>query len=243
MFHHTAHVESTVERLTRHEQCVILSDLFRGKMCEALAQGAGRHVAAGAYIYTMGQMARSIYLVRLGLVKTSMLTQDGEEVILRVHKQGEYFGELCFCAGGRREQAVALHASEVVEIPFEALMSQLRQDSEQLFELLAAMCERLAEANDRLLSVSFDSTMERLVRTLLRLAAEMGEREAGGTRIGHYIKQDDLARMVPARREVVSSLLNRLREQGLVTYSHRGLISVNREALEAYLKPNRPNES
>jgi len=38
-----------------------------------------------------------------------------------------------------------------------------------------------------------------------------------------------------ARREVVSGLLNRLRERGLIRYSRKGPISVQRDALRSYL--------
>jgi CRP/FNR family cyclic AMP-dependent transcriptional regulator len=77
--------------------------------------------------------------------------------------------------------------------------------------------------------------LERLIRALLKLAADFGETSAAGTHIGHYIKQDELAKIVGARREVVSGLLNRLRNSGHISYSPRGFIAVNRAALQAYV--------
>jgi Mn-dependent DtxR family transcriptional regulator len=41
--------------------------------------------------------------------------------------------------------------------------------------------------------------------------------------------------MIGARREVVSGLLNRLRTDGLISYTRRGLIELDREALRAYI--------
>ena len=64
--------------------------------------------------------------------------------------------------------------------------------------------------------------MERLVRTLGRLADEFGEPDGEWIRLTHYFRQDDLAQMIGARREVVSTLLNQLREQGLITYATQG---------------------
>jgi CRP/FNR family cyclic AMP-dependent transcriptional regulator len=98
------------------------------------------------------------------------------------------------------------------------------------------MCERLGDAYERVESLSWETVLERLVRALLKLAADFGEEpSAEDTHIGHYIKQDELAKIVGARREVVSGLLNRLRNSGHISYSPRGFIAVNRAALQAYV--------
>ena len=54
--------------------------------------------------------------------------------------------------------------------------------------------------------------------------------------IPHYIRQEDVARMTGARREVVSGLLNRLREKGVIGYSRKGSLRVDRGALDRYVQ-------
>lgn len=76
---------------------------------------------------------------------------------------------------------------------------------------------------------------ERLARTLVILADTLGEDTPEGTHIVHYVRQEELAQMLAARREVVSGLLNRLRERGLISYSRKGEITVHRAPLQAYL--------
>jgi len=218
-----------------HTRCAVLSTLFRGRLCEQLAQRPARRLAIGHSCYLVGDPARSVFLVRAGLVKTSVLAQSGDELILRLHKPGEVFGELCFCTGKRHEQAVALEASEVVEIPFDDLIGRLRTDAQTLFDFLSIVCDRLAEAYERLQSMSLDLTEERLVRTLLKLADELGQSAPDGLAIGHYIKQQDLAQIVAARREVVSTLLNQLRQRGLVSYHRKGRIRLNPGSLQSHL--------
>jgi CRP-like cAMP-binding protein len=97
-------------------------------------------------------------------------------------------------------------------------------------------CEHLAEAYDRLRSLSADHTIYRLARTLMDLAADLGEFTPEGKLVLHYITQQELAHLIGARREVVSSLLNRLRDQGLIRYSRRGPITVDPGALSAFLE-------
>jgi len=96
-------------------------------LCEQLASGPGRSVEARELLYTMGQPAESVYLVRRGLVKTSLVSPGGQELTLRLYPAGDILGELCLCTGVRREQVVTLETSEVVEIPLTALLRRLRQ--------------------------------------------------------------------------------------------------------------------
>jgi CRP/FNR family cyclic AMP-dependent transcriptional regulator len=225
--------ESSAE-LSDHSQCVVLSSCLRGKLCAQLAQLPSRHLQAGERIYLMGNPARSLFLLQSGLVKTSVISPDGHELTLRVYGSGDILGELCLCGGGRREEAIALEASTVTDLPHTVLLGRLRREPEAALELASIMCERLADAYERVESLSWETVLERLVRTLLKLAADFGE-SVSDSHIGHYIKQDELAKIVGARREVVSGLLNRLRNSGHISYSPRGFIAVDRAALQAFV--------
>src|SRR5437868_5252123 len=172
-----------------HSQCEQVSERLRGKLCEQLAQRPGRHAAAGEFVYLTGGEAKSLFFLKRGLVKTSRIASDGRELILQIHRPGEVFGELCFCTGMRREQAAVLEPSDLVELPFDELLSQLRRNPETMLDLVELTAERLSEAQAMLQSVAFDSTMARLIRTLLAMAERLGNESLDGVRIGHYITQ------------------------------------------------------
>jgi CRP/FNR family transcriptional regulator, cyclic AMP receptor protein len=219
-------------RLSDHAHCEALSALFRGSLCEQIANGPARRFAAGQYFYHMGGAATSVFLLRRGLAKVSVVSSRGQELTLRVYKSGEVFGELCLCTGERGEQAVALEESDAVEIPMEKFLARLREDPPSALDFAITTCERLAEAHERLRSLAVDPVLGRLVRTLLRLASEWGVQTPDGMRLAHHLRQDDLAQIVGARREVVSTLLNRLRERGLLHYTRRGVMHIDRERLQ-----------
>jgi CRP/FNR family cyclic AMP-dependent transcriptional regulator len=218
--------------LTDHAHCAILAALFRGTLCEQLATGPVRRVIAGQFLYYIGGLARSVFLVRRGLVKTSVVSPGGQELTLHVYQSGDVLGELCLCGGARTEQAIALADSDVVEIPVEAFVARLRNDGAAALEFAMTACERLADAHERLRSLAADPVLGRLIRTLLRLAIEMGENTPRGLRLAHHLDQEELAQLVGARREVVSTLLNRLRERGLLSYSRGGQIHIDRDRLQ-----------
>jgi len=222
---------------TGHAQCVALSNMLRGKLCDQLAgERTARRLALGHYLYTAGEAAKSVYYVRSGLLKTSIISEDGRELILRMHKPREILGELCFCDGLRKEQATALEDSELVEIPLDDLMLQMQKDRQLLADFMALMGRFLADSYDNLPIFFFQRTMQRLVQILMRLGDDLGEPFGDRIKIPHHIKQEELAAMIGAPRQVVSSLLNQLRDLRLVSYAHKGSLTIDKEALKHYLR-------
>lgn len=222
-------------RLTDHAQCCIVSEVFRGNLCEQLARRPGRHAEAGEFVYLVGGEAQSLFFLKRGLVKTSRVASDGRELILQIYRPGEVFGELCFCTRARREQATVLESSEIVELPTRELFDALRRNPDAVLDLVSLMSERLSEAQSMLQSMAFDSAMIRLVRALLAMAARLGSASADETHIAHYISQEEFAQLIGSRREVVSGLLNRLRDLHLIDYPRKGEITVRQRALQSYL--------
>lgn len=223
------------QAFTDHAHCEALSGQFRGKLCEQLTSRPHKTVAQGDYVYLSGDPAISIYFLRTGLVKVSVPTEDGKDVLLRIYQTGEIFGEFCLCAGTSREQAQAMEDSAIVEISFEDLLAHLQHNRQALMQFLSSMSQHLAGAYEQIHILSSDRRMERLIRTLLRLAHEMGEPTEQGIRIEPILTQDDLAQMIAARREVTSTLLNQLRSLQLIDYSRGGHILINQRGLEDYL--------
>jgi CRP/FNR family transcriptional regulator, cyclic AMP receptor protein len=223
-------------RLSEHAECEAVSRSVRGRLCQRLAELPPRRVGQGQHLYRAGHPAQSLFLVQSGLVKARTISPEGEELTLRLYKPGDLLGELCLCGGGRREEAVALEESTVTEISVASLMARLRNDPETAVELASAVCDRLADAYEQIESLAWDTVLYRLVRTLLRLANELGEPSESGVRLAHYIRQEELAQLVGARREVVSGLLNRLRTSGHISYSPRSAITVRPTSLQRFLE-------
>lgn len=225
----------TAMNMADHRHCVALSGCFRGKLCEQLMNRPGRPVDKGELVYGLGDSAQSVFFLRRGFVKLTSLTEDGRELILRLHQAGEVFGELCHCTGERREQAVAMEDSEIVELNFDEFVAHLQSNRPAFLLFLANVAQQLSAAYDQIQTLSFSSTMERLVRTLAKLADEFGEPDGEWVRLTHYFRQDDLAQMIGARREVVSTLLNQLREQGLINYARKDGLLLRRAGLDQFL--------
>lgn len=209
--------------------------MLTGPWFESIHRRPARRLAAGAFVYLKGDTAQSLYLLRSGLVKISVVWRDGREFILRLARPGELFGEASLSAPDHREHARALEPSEIVEIPAADLVTQVARDQDAAAALLKEFALGILEARRTAEGLAFAGTMERLCLVLVRLVNELGRPEGPATTISHYIRQEDIARMTGARREVVSGLLNRLRDKAVIGYSRKGTLNVDRGALDRYV--------
>jgi len=92
------------------------------------------------------------------------------------------FGELCFCLKTRREQALALEASEVVELSFDRLLSHLQNSSEALTSFLSGISHHLSDAYEQIRPLSFDTRYQgrRFVRDGIKVCGHRPRRVGTG---------------------------------------------------------------
>jgi CRP-like cAMP-binding protein len=220
-------------RFDTHEQCEAISSVLRGSLCAEFTTRTGRQYDAHQTVYAMGDEAHTIYYLHSGLVKLTALSPDGREVILDIEKPGGIFGLFCLCGTPRGEMAVTMESSEIVEITLAELVTRLGERPEVLANFLATVSQRLAKAYGTIQELSFENLPARLAKTLVRLADEIGHETEHGVELDHYLTQEELAQLLSVRREVVSTALGRMREQGLVEYSRKGKLTINRAGLAA----------
>ncbi len=209
-----------------------LAGVFRGRFCDILLRD---RVAAtfeeDAVVYELGETQRALWFVRRGIVKVGTITADGREIIYDVRKEGDVVGELCAFEPVRRDRAVVVERADLVNVALADALDALARHPAALQDLVAVFGGALAEAYDQLNSLANDDLMHRLRKTLRSLAEKLGVTDGEFVEIGAYLTQDELAQMVKARRERVSTALNILRQSGVVQYSPRGRLRVDMRAL------------
>ena len=219
-----------------HLQCEALSGLMRGSLCEQFTTRTGRQYEADRIVYAMGDEAHTIYYLQSGLVKLTALSPDGREIILDIQKPGGIFGLFCLCGAPRGEMAVTMEPSEIVEIPLDEVVGQLQESPDAMMGFLVRVCQQLSRAYDTIQDLSFENLPARLAKTLLRLGEEIGHETEHGVELDHYLTQEELAQMLSVRREVLSTALGRMRDQGLVEYSRKGKLTINPVGLAAFVE-------
>lgn len=181
----------------------------------------------------------SVYFLKRGQVVIMLNDTQGCEVIVRVIKPGEPFGELCFCSKKDQQRddcAQAVIDCEVLKIDYSDFLSYLRRKPQVLEAFTFTLCRRLADAERRIEVLSHRGAEARLGRLLLQLARSQGaETSERKDQVRLPVGHDKLARMAAMTRPHVSVIMGKLRARGLVQYDRGSQLTINVERIASYI--------
>ena len=206
--------------------------------------GVGRkvvHMQPKQVFFLQGSPADSIFYLRTGSAKLTVVSPDGKEATVALLTSGEFIGEesLASVGGLHLATATALVVCTALEIAREEMirvMHEERSFSEMYMKFLLARSMRTqADLVDQL----FNSSEKRLARILL-LMAEFGKPGEPDTFIPP-ITQETLADMIGTTRSRVSFFMNRFRKLGFVSYN--GRIQVHKSLLNVILLDQLPEHN
>jgi len=192
----------------------LLNGIFRGKTI--IECGVDRT------IFRQGQPADSLYYLRRGKVKLSVISQQGKEAIIAILDPGEFFGEGCLAGQPLRiANAVAMTDCTLDKID-KPLMARILHDHHDISELfIMHLLTRNIRYEADLVDQLFNSSEKRLARILL-LLSNFGKGSKSEA-VFPKANQDTLAQMVGTTRSRVSHFMKRFREHGLIDYDDTGL--------------------
>ena len=198
--------------------------------------GVGRkvvHLQPKQVFFLQGSPADSIFYLRTGRAKLTVVSQNGKEATIALLSAGEFIGEesLASVGGMHLATASAIDVCSALKIARQEMIRVMHQEhslSEMYLKFLLARSMRTqADLVDQL----FNSSERRLARILL-LMAEYGEAGKPEPFIPP-ITQETLAEMIGTTRSRVSFFMNRFRKLGLIEYN--GRIRVNKSLLNVVL--------
>jgi len=206
--------------------------------------GLGRRtidVKPGQTFFTQGDPADSVFYLRSGRAKVTVVSQSGKEATITLLTGGDFVGEESLAAvpGQRLATATAINPCVALKIG-RAEMVRVMQDEPAFADiffkfLLARSMRTQADLVDQL----FNSSEKRLARILL-LMAEFGKPGERQTFIPP-ITQETLAEMIGTTRSRVSFFMNRFRRLGFINYN--GRIQVHKSLLNVVLLDQFPEHN
>src|SRR5512135_41798 len=204
---------------------------------EAVLAGISRGKTTAEYtlncrIFVQGQPADSIFYLRQGKVKLSVISQQGKEAIVATLSAGDFLGEGCL-AGQPLRMATATTVTDCSLFRIEKLlMLRMIHEKHEISELFVThLLSRNIRFESDLVDQLFNSSEKRLARILL-LLAHFGK-EGRAELVLPRISQDHLAQMIGTTRSRVSHFMNKFRKLGFIDYGdtdgltvHSGLLNV-----------------
>ncbi|MEX1275986.1 MAG: Crp/Fnr family transcriptional regulator [Bacteroidota bacterium] len=175
-------------------------------------------------IYFPDEPAKTIFFLKEGHVKISRLTSDGREVILDVVGPGELFGEISFVREEESagELAQALDDVMICTIKKTDFEDLLKMHPDLNFQVTKRIGLRLKKFEERVTDMVFKDVRKRIASFLVRYAEEFGKIKGGIVTIKMHLSHQEIALLVGAARQTVTTTLNEFRAEGLIDFSRQG---------------------
>jgi CRP/FNR family cyclic AMP-dependent transcriptional regulator len=214
--------------------------LFATLADEDLAQVAElavpRTFAAGEVVFREGDASDTCYVIRSGHARAMIEHPDGRSITLARFGPGDIFGELAMLGGEPRSATVEmLEEAEAIAILGPDMRRLLREHPDISIKLIAALGQRLREANDRLSRQSFQTVQSRVATVLVQLVAAARDEGASDGDVLITATQADLAQLAGSSRESASRFLAVLERAGIITQGRGRLTVHDAAALERYV--------
>jgi CRP/FNR family transcriptional regulator len=212
-------------------------ELFQG-ISEAEAQRVERlcterRYPEGAPIFSKGDPANALFIVKSGKVRILSLSDKGTETIVHILKEGAIFGELLLSEEMRFFTAVAATDTVVTVIPKGSLLELLTAIPTVSRNFIRLLSKRLAKVEKEFGDFGHTWSYDRLAKVLLQLCEEHGKETPTGTMIPLHLTHEDLANLIGTTRETVTTQMIRFRRMGLVKSQDHYLV-VNKSRLEEF---------
>jgi CRP/FNR family cyclic AMP-dependent transcriptional regulator len=183
-----------------------------------------RKFPKGSSIYLPNDLSDSAYLLAEGRVRICSTTPEGKQTILAFVETGELFGELAIIESAQREErAETVQNSSVVMLPGDHLRQLMEEAPGLALGVTKLIGLRRKRVERRLRSLLFRSNRERLTQLLLDLTEQYGNATTAGIQLTIKLSHQDLASIIGATRETVTTVLGELQSEGLLRIQRQKL--------------------
>lgn len=194
-------------------------EFFRGLPPAAVdrlaAHARTAEYGAGKPIFAKGDQGHGLLAVLAGLVKISVHSAEGREIVLNLIGPNEVFGEIALLDGeARTADATAVTRCQLLVLDRRDVLPLLHAEPAISIRLLEVVSRRLRRTSEQVEDLSFEGVPLRLAKALLRLAELQGATRMPKPRI--LITQKALGQTVGLSRESINKHLQAWRQAGII---------------------------
>ncbi len=192
----------------------------------------GRNYNRGEHIFDQSTPFRSCFAVRSGSVKTSIVSEHGEEQITGFFLPGELVGLDSMSGDHYACTAKAMERTSICEFPvqkLEELTTRLPDLQHHMYHLMSQEIQHSHQLN---MLLSKNTAEERIAALLLSLSSRFQRRRLSGTRFSLPMARNDIANFLGLAVETVSRVFTRFQNQGLINARGREVELLDVPALQ-----------
>ncbi len=165
-------------------------------------------------IFREGDFPLYLFYIEKGKIKTYKTNEDGKELIINLHNEGDFFGYVNLMReNSYMESAAALEDCEITLIPkseFFKLIHQNRQVSQKFIKMLS---DNIKENEDQLLKLAYNSVRKRVSECLIKFFDQNEDKKPVN---GLKISREDLSNMAGTSIETAIRTLSDFKDEKLI---------------------------
>jgi len=233
--HREVEGDSTTTQPGRTQRVQIFAGLGREEMSHIALRARSIRKARGEFIYMLGDSAGSVYFLRQGRVKLSVLSETGKEIAIDIIQPGEIFGEFALVDEAPRSNMTQALDDMLIwafsKRDFTQLLASLPKLALSYIRLVG---DRRRRMEKKLSDITSKAVSGRVCELLHELSTNSAEVETTATDFLIPLTHHDVASLIGAARQTTTTVLNDLERCGIIELG-RGWVRVKRlKELQTY---------
>ena len=176
----------------------------------------------GEHIYLTNDDSDRVFFIHEGAVKIMGYAQNGTEMVKALLHEGEIFGLLAvFGEEKRRDFAIAAEKTEICVLDREQVADLMTDVSGFRKYMMKLMGSKVVYSQQRMEALLFKDARTRIVDFIVEQANKHGRRRGGIAYVRNHLTHQEIASYTGTSRQTVTTILNDLRNEGLIDFNRR----------------------
>ncbi len=184
-------------------------------------------------LFRIGDPFESLYAVRVGLLKSTVVTGEGREQVTGFHMTGEIIGLDGISTAHHACDATALEDSEICVIPYRHIEDIATQVPSLRNHFHRVMSREIVRDHGVMLVLGTMMAEERMATFLLNLSQRFEVRGYSTSEFVLRMTRAEIGSFLGLKLETVSRVLSRFVKEGLLEVDQKRIRIVNAEGLRA----------
>jgi CheY-like chemotaxis protein/CRP-like cAMP-binding protein len=179
-------------------------------------------------IYQEGNRPSRLYYVQKGKVKTYKTNEDGKDLVIGLHNEGDFLGYVALLEGSSyNETAEAMEESELVIIPREDFEKVINNSHEVMKKFITMLAQNVTEKEEKLLGLAYNSLRKKVAEALITLHKKY--------KVPIDISRENLATIAGTATESLIRTLSDFKSEKLIDIKDGAITILNEKKLSTML--------
>ena len=192
-----------------------------------------KRVKRGEALFRVGDSFEAVYAVRLGFLKSIVLSSDGREQVTNFFMAGDMVGVDGIASGVHSCDVIALEDTEVCMIPWETLEDTATSMHAMGSHFMKLLSREIVRQHGVMLLLGSMHAEERLAAFLLSLSQRYEQRGYSRAEFVLRMTRAEIGSYLGLKLETVSRVLSRFSHDGLIDVNQKHVRIFNAEGLRA----------